>query len=512
MLVSVLPVPFGDSGRQRQYEAVRAALEAETAASATVLLGNLGAFLPIQADMVVVRPTGVALGVLLPQAGLLTIPALASGAWLLDGQPLPGRAESDNPFAQYQRQLPPVLAWVGEQLTFGETVLLPAAGLVLFEAPLAFGPGVEAELHYHAAGHDFQLVGGAAQVPGRLRQLFASNEAILTEDELLDWADYLMNGLPDVMKPASVLSPADLLAQKLRQLWHWLGAEDIPADPPYGALPPGQHLRDLQEQARLHQLRQELQAELHQQRQEAAAREAAHTRELTLLRQQLAQTGPSATVREAERRAKAALEESLRTTRAEMVAHNNELDVRIQQLGHLIGRLQTAPAGTTVPVSTAGHQPASCVDSRPPAPPKNHPVAPARSFRRLRQAERWGLVALVVAGVGAGTWGVVRWAHRPAPSPVATAAPNNPDEDNADAYTPGEPAAIADSLAQMPAASSDTVAMPPMQAEPETPGAPEAVVQPAALHVDSAAAVVQPTPLLPGTGADSAAAPASPTP
>jgi len=510
MLVSVQPAPFGDSGRQRQYEAVRAVLEAEPAAPATVLLGNLGAFLPIQADIVVVRPTGVALGVLLPQAGLLTIPALASGAWLLDGQSLPGRAESDNPFAQYQQQLPPVLAWVGEQLSLRETALLPA-GLALFEAPLTFGPGVEAELHCHAAECDFQLVGGAAQVPGRLRQLFACNEAVLTEDELLDWADYLANGLPDAMKPVSVSSPADLLAQKLRQLWRWLGAEDIPTDPPYGAPPPGQHLRDQQEQARLQQLRQELQAELHQQRQEAAAREAAHTRELTLLRQQLAQTGPSATAREAERGAKVALEESLRTARAEVVARNNELDVRIQQLGYLIGRLQTAPAGTAVPAPTAGHQPASAAASQPPPPPKNHPAAPVRSFRRLRQAERWGLVALVVAGVGAGTWGVVRRAHRPVPSPVATVVPNNPDEDNA-AYTPGEPAATADSLARLPAASSDTVAVPSLPAELETPGAPETVVQPAALHVDSAAAVVQPTPLLPGIGADSAAAPASLTP
>jgi hypothetical protein len=308
-------------------------------------------------------------------------------------------------------------------------------------------------------------------------------------------------------------NPANFLEQKLRQLWRWLGAEDIPADPPYGAPPPAdQHLRDQQEQARLHQLRQELQAELHQQRQEAAAREAARTQELTLLRQQLAQAGPSATEREAEQRAQAALEESLRTARAELTARNSELDARIQQLGQLIGRLQAAPAGSVAPALVVGNQLASAATTLPPAPPKTRPAAPARSPRRLRQAERWGLVALVAAGVGAGTWGVVRWAHQPAPQRIATATPSSPDGDSADANAPDESDTAADSLAQLPAANSDTVAAPPTQAESAISEAPEAEAQPAALHVDSAAVLVKPTPLLPGAGADSAAAPTSPAP
>jgi flagellar biosynthesis/type III secretory pathway protein FliH len=358
MLVSILPVPFGDAGRQRQYEAIRAAFEAEADAPATVLLGNLGAFSPIQADILVVRPSGLALGILTPQAGQLTIPALAAGPWLLDGQPLPGHAERDNPFAQYQQQLPIALAWLSEQFGLPDDELPPCAGVALFTAPLTFGPEVEAQLHH--AAHDFQLIGEAAQLPARLRQQFDSEASILTADELVDWAEYLADELAAVDELPSASNPTNFLEQKLRQLWRWLGAEDIPADPPYGGPPPDQHLRDQQEQARLQQLRQELQAELHQQRQEAAAREAVRTQELAQLRQQVAQAGPSATEREAEQRAKAALEESLRTARAELATRNNELDARIQQLGQLIGQLQTAPAALAAPKLPTS--------SRPPAP------------------------------------------------------------------------------------------------------------------------------------------------
>lgn len=522
MLVSVLPVPFGDAGRQRQYEAVLAALEAEANAPATVLLGNLGAFSPIQADVLVVRPTGLALGLCFLQAGLLTVPTLTAGPWLLDGQPLPGRASGDNPFTQYRQQLAVALGWLGEHFGLPADELPPGAGFALFEVPLTFGPEVEAQLH--RATHDFQLIGGATQLPARLRQQLAA-EPFLDTDELLDWGEWLASepyvahqgGVAESQSLAEGLfgNPANFLEQKLRQLWRWLGAEDIPADPPYGAPPPAdQHLRDQQEQARLQQLRQELQAELHQQRQEAATREAARTQELTLLRQQLAQAGPSPTERAAEQRAKEAVEESLRTARAELAARNSELDARIQQLGQLIGRLQTAPAGPTGLALAAGSQPASAALTPPTAPPKTRPAAPARSFRRLRQAERWGLVALVAAGVGAGTWGVVRWAQQPAPRPAAMAAPHQPDENNSEGYMPAEPDDMADSLARQPAASSDTLARPTTQNEPTAPeaDATEAFAQPGALHVDSATVIVKPTPLLPGAAADSAAVPNSATP
>ena len=507
MLVSILPVPFGDTGRQQQYEAVLAALEAEADAPATVLLGNLAAFSPIQADMLVVRPNGLALGALVPQAGQLTIHSLQHGIWQLDGQVLPGRAESANSFAQYQQQLPVALGWLSEHLGLPEDELPPCAGFALFEAPLTFGPEVEAQLY--RAAHDFQLIGDATQLPACLRQQLAAEPASLSADELLEWGEYLAdepyaphnNGIAKSL----FTSPTNFLEQKLRQLWRWLGAEDIPADPPYGGSPPDQHLRDQQEQARLQQLRQELQAELHQQRQEAATREAARTQELAQLRQQLAQAGPSATEREAEQRAKAALEESLRTARAEFATRNHELDARIQQLGQLIGQLQTAPAAATLPTSS---QPV------PPTAPlakasKSRPATPVRSFRRLRQAERWGLAALVVASVGAGTWGVVRWAHHPAPRPATTIAQRAlPDEDPEESQADDRRYA-ADSLTDIQDTAADTTATPasqPDQTATEPATTTELITQPTPLHIDSAKIIIKPTPLI--MGSDSAASPA----
>ncbi|HET9503874.1 MAG TPA: hypothetical protein VFO93_10045 [Hymenobacter sp.] len=536
MLVSVLPVPFADAGRQRQFEAVRAALEAEADAPATVLLGNLGAFSPVQADVLVVRPTGLALGVFVLQAGQLTIPTLTAGPWLLDGQPLPGRAGSDNPFAQYQQQLPVAVAWLGEHLGLPEDKLPPCAGFALFEAPLTFGPAVEAQLH--RAAHDFQLLGEAAQLPARLRQQLAAGPA-LDADELLDWGEWLAsepyiahhNGIAESRSLTEGLfgSPTDFLEQKLRQLWRWLGAEDIPADPPYGAPPPAdQHLRDQQEQARLQQLRQELQAELHQQRQEAAAREAARTQELALLRQQLAQAGPSPTERAAEQRAKEAIEESLRTARAELATRNAELDARIQQLGQLIGRLHAGPGtlATTAAVSAlpvSARPPGALAAPVPATAKKPRPAtAPRWSFRRLRQAERWGLVVLGLAGVGAGTWGVVRWAQQPAPRPAATVA-QRALPDAADEYSeenqPTTQDEQADSLARMQAAAIDTLTThnpTPIQTSAEPEPATTETETKEAPPSDSPtpeatpAATESPAPTVPATTTEPA--PASPTP
>ncbi|GAB3634473.1 hypothetical protein GCM10027422_00630 [Hymenobacter arcticus] len=435
MLVSVLPVPFADTGHQRQYEAVRAALYTEAGTPATVLLGNLGAFTSIEADMLVVRPGSVTLVLLTPRAGRLTLPALAHGAWQLAGQPLPGYEGADNPLAHYQRQVAGALGWLSEHFDLPMAELPPCGGIALFDAPLTFGPEVEAQLHRHAAAHDFQLVGDAAQLPARLRQSPVSELFTLADDELIEWGEYLAN---EPYAPHQQGVPESLfedlptfLTQKLRQLWSWLGAEDIPADPSYGGSLPDPHLRDQQEQARLQQLRHELQAELHQQRQEATTREAARTQELTQLRQQLAQAGLSATERRAEQQATANLEGELRTARAELAARNHELDARIQQLGLLIKQLQTTNKAAQVPAPTpplATEHPAAAVAARRPASQAaTQPAARPRptSFRRLRQAERWGVVALVLAGLGVGSWGMVRLAHPPKPRAAATAAPRS---------------------------------------------------------------------------------------
>jgi hypothetical protein len=444
MLVSVLPVPFGDAGRQRQYEAVLATLqaEAESDAPATVLLGNLGAFSALAVDMLIVRPQALALVVLVPQAGQLTIPALAHGTWQLDGRPLLDFEEVINPFAQYQQQLPLALAWLSEEVGLPTEELPPCAGIALFEAPLTFGPEVEAHLHRHAAAHDFQLVGDAAQLPARLHQAPSPDPAALDADELLGWGEYLATepyAPPGTGRAESLAEGlATILGHKLRQLWRWLGADDIPADPPYGG-----SLPDQQDQAHLQQLRQELQAGLHQQRQEAAARETLRTQELALLRQQLAQNGPSATQREA------ALEESLRTARAELATRNHELDARIQQLGQLIKQLQATPAASVAAPRAVA--PAS-------APKLRSAKAPAWSFRRLRQAERWGLVLLAVASVGVGTWSAVRWAQHPK-RPTATASRKVLADNNSEENQPTEGDAP-DSLARAQAETVDTLTTP----------------------------------------------------
>ena len=454
MLVSVLPVPFADVARQRQYEAVLATLRAEADAPATVLLGNLGAFSPVVADMLLVRPTSLALVVLTPAAGQLTMNALTHGPWQLDEQPLASPAASANPFVQYQQQVPGALAWLSEHLGLPETELPPCVGIALFDAPLSFGPGVEAQLNRYAAATDFQLVGGAEQLPARLRQLpLAAELAALNEDELLDWGDYLASE-PYVAHEQGV--PESLfedlpsyLGQKLRQLWSWLGAEDIPDDPPYGGAPllPDPALRDQQEQARLHQLRQELLAELAQQRQEAAAREATRTQELTQLRQQLAQAGQSAAERQAEQEAKAALEESLRTARTELATRNQELDARIKQLGQLIEQLHK-PSPAVAPAKPV----------TPPTPRQvaSRPTPPKATYRRLHQAERWGIVALVLALVGAGGWGAVRWLHHPKRPSVTTARPRPAQEYEPDENQAPSPVIIYDSVARTPLIMADT--------------------------------------------------------
>jgi hypothetical protein len=486
MVYSILPVPFASAARQRQYEALHAALAADTLAPPTVLLGNLAAFTTIEADALVVRPGGLTLVVLTPRSGRLTIPALTYGAWQLDGQPLPSREEADNPFAQYQQQLPAALSWLDEQLP---SVGAPMqVGVALFESPLTFGPEVEAHLHHHAAAQDFHLLGDATQVPARLRQLLDSQPVALAEEELLDWADYLAAGLPTAGEPTDGPSPAHYLGQKLRQLWSWLGAQDIPDDPPYGGAPllPDPTLRDQQEQARLHQLRQELLAELQQQRQEAAAREATRTQELAQLRQQLAQAGQSAAERQAEQKAKAALEESLRTARTELATRNQELDARIGQLGQLIEQLHK-------PTPVAGAEKLMNMPRPVPAQLATRSAPPKPAYRRLQQVERWGLAALAVGILGAGGVGLTRWLHQPKGQSL-TAAPRH----SARTYQPAEnrvpsPIIIYDTLATTTQPEGDLGATRSATATDEEVTTTPALVTPdTQLHVDSATLVNEP--------------------
>lgn len=516
MLVSIQPVPFADAGRQRQYEAVAEALRADAGAPATVLMGNLGMFSPVAVDALLVRPTSLTLVFLLPYAGELTLPASAGLPWLLDGQPL-ADSPAANPLARYQQQGPLAVAWLSEQLGVPAAELPPCAGLALFAAPLTFGAGVETNLHRQAADYDFQLVGGAGSLPLRLPP--PTNAAALTEEDILDWAAYLAGEPYVAHQQGRPEGPTDYLAQKLRQLWRWLGAADIPADPPYGGFPePDLAQRDEREQARLHQLRQELQAELAQQRQDAAAREAAYTQELAHLRQQLAQTGQPAATRQAEQQAQAALEAEMRAARTDLAARHRELDARIQELGQLMQQLQaqaSAKAPTT-PAAPAGTRPVLRQETTPLPRAARATARPARpvlklsSYRPLRRAERWGVLVVGLTILGGGTWGVVRLVHQPAGRArlvtAGRAAASQPQRtarqpaqtivydtltDDANLYLADEPAADITQSAPSP----DAI---PVSTNPSPP-----------LHIDSARLEIKASPLVAG---DSAAAGASPAP
>lgn len=522
MLVSILPVPFADTARQRQFEELAAALQADPGGRPTVLLGNLAALADVAADALLVRSTGAVLLVLTPAAGHLTMPALAYGSWQLNGQALPSQAGADNAFARYQQQRPAVQAWLATQLGLAVEDVV-CHGLALFAGPLTFGPEVEPLLHRHTTTQPFDLLGGASGVPALLRRQLDTNPEIVAAEDLLDWADYLADEPAATQPPGTSSDLPAYLAHKLRQLWRWLGAEDIPADPPYGGFPaPDLAQRDQQEQARLHQLRQELQAELAQQRQEAAAREAARTQELAQLRQQLAQAGQPAATRQAEQQAQAALEAEVRTARTELAARHRELDARIQELGLLMQQLQ-APAqakasGAPAVAPSAGPQaaprPVATRSQRPAGTPAKaraaRPVLKLSSYRPLRRAERWGVLLLGLACASGGAWGLVHLVKQSASPahPVARhrAAPTGPPaEGQRPAPVVVYDSALADHAGRYHTDEADTASAP---ATPAPDAIPESTSPSPPPHVDSARL----QPAAPRPPRDSAAAEASPAP
>ncbi|MGI4885828.1 MAG: hypothetical protein ACRYFR_12790 [Janthinobacterium lividum] len=414
MLYQCLLAPFADAAQQAQYAAVHAALAAAEAAGgpATLLLGNLAALpegLAIDLDALVLRPHQATALVLVPQGGSLRVPALAHGAWQLNGQPLAGPGGADNPYAHCQRQQAAVAAWLGGELGWGPAAsALPLAGAAVFATPVTFGN--EAEEHLRQTAGDFQLVRGPAQLPRRLQAARTSASAL--DAEALEalaqrWqaAFGAEEGLMPLAEPnAAPGAPAGFWTQQARQLWQWLGAADVPADPPYGdaaAAALAQH----------EQLRRELLAELHQHRQAAARHQAAHEQEFAQLRAQLARPAATAPPEPATQAA---------AWRAEAAARNQALDVRIQQLGHLIEQLRTQAAGrATWP---AGASPAA---PRPPAgqasaqrPARGPWQLPVQPRVAARAAARLAAGLAVATGLGVGGWSLLHaW------GPVRVGAP-----------------------------------------------------------------------------------------
>ncbi|RTQ46519.1 hypothetical protein EJV47_21440 [Hymenobacter gummosus] len=420
--------PFPDAARQRLYQQVLAALQADTSGPDTLLLGNFatdeeGAPL----DAVVVRPHSITLLVLVPGSGRLSIPALTYGSWKLDAQALRGHAaDADNPYEQFRQQKEALAAWLTPQLTPEQANLQFITGMVVFEGPISFSPDVEEQLSQQP-GSSFQLLAAAAQLPRRLKQL-ARPEIDLTADELAQWArDLADEPAPAPATPLAAAAPAAPASPEeapsfWRRAWRWLGAEDIPDDTPYGAYPAAQVAASSAEKERLERVRQESQAELRQQLLALEAREAERERNMAELRAQLAQAAPVTSeaqeLRErlaAEGREKAALEEAMRASRAESESRNRELDAKIQQLGSLLEQLNARatapPTGSTPaagPAATARPAAASGPAGRP--TPAAAPLAWVSAYRRLRgwrrRLPRLGAVLGGVALLGLGAWGL----------------------------------------------------------------------------------------------------------
>ncbi|WP_139147336.1 hypothetical protein, partial [Hymenobacter lapidarius] len=360
MLHAHLYAPFASPLRQQLYEQVRAALEADKDGPATLLLANFAVEAGASVlDAVVVRPHSITLLVLVPGGGRLHVPALGYGAWQLEGNALGGAGEADNPFEQFREQKEALAAWLAPQLSPEQANLQFVSGVVVFGAPVDFGPEIEEQLSQQPGGH-FQLLGDASQLPRRLKQL-AKPEVDLSEDEITEWAQELTEEPASASLPAATgpeTSPPAAPASPWRKMWRWLGADDIPDDAPYGGYPAAEVAASSAEKERLEQARLDGQAQLHQKLQDLEAREAQRERSMSQLVAQLAQAPPVTSeaqqLREQlalETREKEALDEAIRQSRAESAARNQDLDAKIQQLGQLIEQLHTRPAA--VPAAAA---------------------------------------------------------------------------------------------------------------------------------------------------------------
>ena len=382
--------PFPDTATETWFAALGDALEA--AGAEGLLLANLlleAAVLPA----VVVLPGRVA---------ILRAPSAPAGA-------LPDQQAA-------------LAQWLG---TWPELPAVPAAAIAGFTV-LTASEGVVSGA---AEPNDWAVV-SAPQLAEELQA--RGTEAGLITPVLHRWADSLTEEDPAAAtsQQQEEEEPAGFWEQKARQLWGWLGAEDVPADPPYGtaAVP----TNNAAEQQRLELLRRQMLTELQQQRQEMEAREAAREHSIAQLRQQLAATPSAATEvaalqarLTAETQEKNRLAAAIEAARTEAEVRNRELEARMQQLGQQVAQLQTRPA-TAEPAPGAAGSPLSRPASRalPPvgptlpaagqrgAAPKPAPARrPAPGAWRLHWP-RVVLVLLMLGVVGAGGWAVQRYSRQ----------------------------------------------------------------------------------------------------
>ena len=394
MVYSFTASPFADAAQATQFAAVEAALRAAADTDA-LLLGNLvltDDTAPI--DAVLVCPHSITLLVLVPRGGRLSIPALGYGSWQLNGLPLPGHEDFDNPYEQVAQQKGALQSWLSRRFGPEQANLQFLTSLVLFGAPVMFAPDVEVALSSATAG--FQLLSDPAELPRRLGQL-ASPEIDLTAEDLAEWAAEWTAFAAQPSAP--VIPPMDsatttaaasdkasgFLGKQARAIWGWLGAADVPDDDlPYGYGTTDVAARN-EEKQQLEQLRQQMQADLRQQLQALEAREAERERSIGQLRAELAQAPTVASEAtalvsrlSAETRAKAALEAEMEASKAESAARNQELDGKIQQLNQLIDQLSARSVPVVSPtVAVPAAQGAPIIAPPVAMPSVTGPVLPA---------------------------------------------------------------------------------------------------------------------------------------
>ena len=447
MLHEFLFTPLADPATAQLYDRLVATLRADPSPGPTLLLGHCavedgGQLL----DAVVIRPHSITVLVLVPRGGHLQMPALGYGAWSMAGHPLAGSTpEADNPYEQFRRQKAALATWLQPQFGPEQANLQFISGLVVFGAPATFAPEVEEYLSQLPDGR-FQLLADAAQLPRRLAQL-ARPEINLSEADLTDWAHTLATDDEPQPEPAAATGafldePEPAPAPSfLRRAWNWLGADDIPADTPYGH-PAAQAAASTAEKHRLEQVQRDAQAQLQQQLQALEAREAERERRMDELRAELAQAPRVASEAQAlrdrlaaESQEKAALEAAIRASRAESDRRNRDLDAKIQQLNQLVEQLNHQVPGTS------------------PAASGN-----PRRRSRLPRAAVVGTAALL----GVGAWGISHWGRT-----SSTSTPTEEVHQPAAASRPAESASNPAPVAQQPSASAvDESSASQIRAEP----------------------------------------------
>ncbi|RFP64178.1 hypothetical protein D0N36_15280 [Hymenobacter lapidiphilus] len=411
--------PFFSPIRQKQFEAIAAALAAEAGAPPTLLLGQV----PLPAgeapiDALLLRPRSLTIVQLLPAGGELELPDLRTGPWYLDGTPLelptPEADEADNPFARFERQRSALAALLGPYLPAEAANLHFITGLVLFSAPVQFGPTVEARMGAVPAASTFHLLPDPSRFTRRLAQL-ASPEIDLTPTDFEQVAALLtgVEGLvsaptPGPAETAAAAGPpmaagiheaeptgsGEQLGKWAGQLWRWLGAEDVAE---LDRTSTGYEIdidAHYQEKQELEALRQQMQQEVQQQLNALEARETAREQRMTELQEQLqaAPVAPEAphlaSLLSAERQEKQALEASIDRHRSDLEARNQELGQKIGQLEQLISQLATAPAGTPA-ASPAPAAPRPVADNSLPAPTPHLPPSVAATQLTASQPSAW---------------------------------------------------------------------------------------------------------------------------